>query len=91
MVVWPLLAFAFALGGSVPLASFAGHWELFCSQCGFRTPLGVPLVNVRWYIPLRNGPVRLAAVAIDAVEIALGLLPLEVVPPFSRFRHRLSF
>ncbi len=68
MVVWPLLAFAFAFafGGSVPFASFTGHWELLC---GHRTPLGGPLVNVRWYIPLRSGPVRLAAVAIDAVEI----------------------
>ena len=91
VLIWPFLAFAFALSGCVPLASFAGHWELLHSQCCLRPPLSVPFMDVSWHIPFFNGPVRLGAVAVDAVVVTLGLLPLEVIPPLSCFRHRLSF
>ena len=91
ILIWPFLAFAFALGGRVPLASFAGHWELLHSQCCLRSPLGVPCKDVSWHVPFFNGPVRLEAVAVDAVVVTLGLLPLEVIPPLPCLWHGLSF
>ena len=85
------LAFSFTLSGHVALASFTGHGELLHSQRCLRTPLSVSFMNIRRHVPFLNRLVRPEAVAVDAVVEALGLLPLEVVPPLPSLWHGLSF